>query len=69
MLKFILAREGGYVNSKNDRGGPTNKGVTQVTYNSYRRSKNLPTKDVRDITQQEVEDIYYNKGFQISILD
>ena len=31
MLKFILAREGGYANRKNDMGGPTNKGVTQVT--------------------------------------
>ena len=55
MLEFVLAREGGYVNRKTDRGGPTNKGVTQVTYNSYRRSKDLPTKDVKDITQQEVE--------------
>ena len=44
MLKFILAREGEYVNNKNDMDGPTNKGVTQVTYNSYRRSKDLPTK-------------------------
>ena len=65
MLKFILACEGGYVNRKTDRGGPTNKGITQVTYNSYRRSKDLPTKDVRDIAHQEVEDIYYNNYYKI----
>ena len=69
MLKFILAREGGYVNRKTDRGGPTNKGVTQVTYNSYRRSKDLLTKDVKDITQQEVEDIYYNNYYKASGAD
>ena len=28
MLKFVLAREGGYVNNPNDKGGETNKGIT-----------------------------------------
>lgn len=69
MLKFVLAREGGYVNRKTDRGGPTNKGITQVTYNSYRRSKDLPTIDVKNITQQEVEDIYYNNYYKASGAD
>ena len=69
MLKFVLAREGGYANRKNDMGGPTNKGITQVTYNSYRRSKNLSTEDVRNITQQEVEDIYYNNYYKASGAD
>ena len=69
MLKFVLAREGGYVNRKTDRDGPTNKGVTQTTYNSYRRSKNLPTKDVKEISQQEVEDIYYNNYYKASGAD
>lgn len=69
MLKFVLAREGGYVNRKSDRGGPTNKGITQTTYNSYRRSKELPTADVRDITQQEIEDIYYNNYYKASGAD
>lgn len=34
-LKFILAREGGYVDRSEDRGGPTNKGITQVVYSAY----------------------------------
>jgi len=34
MLKFVLAREGGYVNDKDDPGGETNKGITHTTYNS-----------------------------------
>ncbi len=69
MLKFVLAREGGYVNNKNDLGGPTNKGITQTTYNSYRRSKGLSTVDVKNITQQEVEDIYYNNYYKASGAD
>lgn len=69
MLKFVLAREGGYVNNKNDLGGPTNKGITQTTYNSYRRSKGLSTVNVRNISQQEVEDIYYNNYYKASGAD
>ena len=33
-LKFILQREGGYVNDPNDLGGETNKGITYRTYNA-----------------------------------
>ncbi len=29
---FILSFEGGYVNHPNDKGGPTNKGVTIATW-------------------------------------
>jgi lysozyme family protein len=60
-LKFVLEREGGYVNNPNDKGGATNKGITQNTYNAYLQSKGRPTKDVRNITQAEVEDIYYSR--------
>ena len=60
-LSFVLKWEGGYVNNPNDRGGATNKGITQNTYNSYLQSKGRPTKDVRYITDAEVEDIYYSR--------
>lgn len=60
-LKFVLAREGGYVNNPNDKGGATNKGITQNTYNAYLQSKGRGTKDVRYITDAEVEDIYYSR--------
>ena len=51
MLKFVLAREGGYSNNKDDLGGETNKGITHTTYDSYRRSKGLPTIDVKNISK------------------
>ncbi len=59
MLKQILSYEGGYVNDPNDSGGKTNKGVTQKTYDGYRRQKGLPLRSVREITDAEIKDIYY----------
>lgn len=59
-LYFVLKWEGGYVNNPNDKGGATNKGITQATYNNWLRSQNKTTKDVRNITDSEVKKIYYN---------
>lgn len=59
-LAIVLKSEGGYSNDKVDRGGPSNHGVTQKTYNSWCRRNGLTTKDVKNITEQEVRDIYYN---------
>ena len=59
-LKFVLKWEGNYVNNPNDKGGATNKGITQNTYNGWLRSKGQNLKDVRNITDSEVKEIYYN---------
>lgn len=69
MLKFVLLREGGYSNNPNDKGGETNKGITYQTYNSYRKSKGLPIKSVKYITDEEVRDIYYNNYYKASGAD
>lgn len=58
-LKFVLKWEGGYVNNPNDKGGATNKGITQNTYNSWLKSQGKASKDVRNITDSDVEQIYY----------
>ena len=48
--RFILSFEGGYVNDKNDSGGPTNKGVTLKTLNSIHLDKNKDGKvDLKDL--------------------
>ena len=60
-LAFVLKWEGGFVNDPDDKGGATNKGITQYTYNSYLKSKGMQTKSVRNITQAEVEEIYYKQ--------
>ena len=58
-LARVLHYEGGYVNDPDDPGGATNKGVTQKTYDQWRDAQGLPRRSVRDITDVEVEDIYY----------
>jgi lysozyme family protein len=57
-LRLILRFEGGYVNDPDDPGGETNKGVTKKVYDEYRKSEGLPLRSVRDITDEEVADIY-----------
>ncbi|WP_248563561.1 glycosyl hydrolase 108 family protein, partial [Niallia sp. NCCP-28] len=58
-LAFTLGVEGGYVYDRYDYGGPTNMGVTQSTYNTYRDQKKLPRKDIRSITFEEAREVYY----------
>ena len=69
MLRFVLQEEGGYVNDPHDRGGETNKGITHTTYNSYRKNKGLPKRSVKNITDDEVRDIYYNNYYKASGAD
>lgn len=57
-LKFTLTYEGGYVYRADDRGGATNKGITQATYNAWRKSQGVPVQHVKNITDFEVTDIY-----------
>lgn len=63
-LKFVLKWEGGYSEHPNDPGGATMKGITQSVYDSWRKSKGLPTRHVRNITDDEVEAIYWEKYWQ-----
>lgn len=64
-LGFVLFAEGvrgestGYVNSRFDRGGETNFGITHLTYDAYRRSKHLPIQSVKLISRDEVDEIYH----------
>jgi len=60
-LAFVLKWEGGFVDDPDDKGGATNKGITQNTYNAYLKQKGLAQKSVKNITQSEVEAIYYSR--------
>ena len=57
-LKRVLHHEGGKVDDKLDRGGRTNKGVTQRVYDTYRKNKGLSPNDVWEMADSECRDIY-----------
>jgi lysozyme family protein len=58
-LKFVLKWEGGLTDDPDDPGGRTNRGITQREYDRFRKSKGLPTQDVAEISDDEVNEIYY----------
>ena len=55
---WVLAYEGGFVNHPKDPGGATNQGVTQRTYDAYRRRIGHATQSVRLIDNVERDTIY-----------
>jgi lysozyme family protein len=57
MISDILRREGGYVNHPNDRGGPTNWGVTQLTYSRW-LGRPASIQEVKDMSQETAKHIY-----------
>ena len=60
-LQHVLKLEGGYVNDPRDPGGATNRGITQRTYDAWRRERGLPPRDVRQIEEREVAEIYFER--------
>ena len=73
LLPFTLAQECPYPsnwgNPKNfsndpgDPGGKTMDGIIQVEYDKWRTQHGLPRRDVRQMTEDEGDDIYYNNYY------
>jgi lysozyme family protein len=57
-LELIWGHEGGYVNRKTDRGGPTKFGVTAKTLAAARGVPKVTAEQVRNLTIDEAEAIY-----------
>ena len=49
-VKDVLKHEGGYVNDPDDPGGETNMGISKKAY---------PYLNIKELTEQDVKDIYY----------
>lgn len=58
IMQFVHKWEGGYVNHPNDPGGATNRGITQRTYDAWRKKKGLSLRSVKDMPPQEDVEIY-----------
>jgi lysozyme family protein len=58
-LRFVLKWEGDLSNNPDDRGGLTKWGVTQATYDRYRKAKGLPLQSVSKLTDAEMREIYW----------
>jgi lysozyme family protein len=63
-LEHTLRFEGGYVHHPLDRGGATNYGITQKTYDGWRRTTGKPLQSVEFITDLEVRGIYFENYWQ-----
>ncbi len=60
IISAILAREGGYVDHPDDRGGPTNRGITLDT---LRRARGVPVTvdDLKALTEAQAREIYLTR--------
>lgn len=66
MLKFVLKWEGGYSDDADDSGGATKWGITHAAYESYMNDKNA---DVRNMTKDQMKEIYKNNYYIASGAD
>jgi lysozyme family protein len=57
-IKFVLAREGGYINHPNDKGGKTNMGITEGTLNSAYKKGLVTNNNVATLSRSDAEKIY-----------
>ncbi len=68
-LERVLGEEGGVSNHRNDRGGLTNYGVTQGTYNAWRDKHHLRRQPVTEIRPGEVRAVYRQDYWQAAYCD
>jgi lysozyme family protein len=71
IIGMIIRNEGGYVNHPNDRGGPTNMGITQKTLSNY-LGYAASIDQVKNLTYDTAFEIYernYIIGPRINTLD
>lgn len=60
IIALIIQHEGGYVNNSDDKGGPTNMGVTIESLGSFRGSV-CTAQDIQNLSLKEASALYLNK--------
>jgi lysozyme family protein len=61
VIKPLLAREGGYVNHPDDRGGATNFGITQAVFTEWLARQGKTWRDVKTLTEDEASRMYFTQ--------
>lgn len=56
-VRMVLEHEGGYVFNENDKGGETNKGITQKNFSQF-LGREATEDDMRNMTEQQAIDFY-----------
>lgn len=61
LVEMVFDAEGRtYTNYKDDYGGKTNWGLTQIAYDEYCRThQNAPRKEVKDLSEEEIRKVFY----------
>ena len=67
-LNAVLKHEGGFVDDPDDRGGATNRGITQKTLSDW-RGKEVTAADVQALTETEAGGIYKARYWDKMSLD
>lgn len=67
--EVVLREEGGLAHLPGDSGGLTNFGITQVAYDRYLGRNEQSSRSVEGITEEEVQDIYYNDYWEPSLAE
>lgn len=57
-MQRVFDAEGGYSDHPDDKGGPTNYGITLSTLKGYRPNETVTKEDVKNLTKAEAEAIY-----------
>ena len=58
VMKWMGLSEGGYVDDKDDPGGPTNYGITERVWHADLKLRGLPPSDVRNVTKEIANRIF-----------
>ena len=67
-VDFVLKEEGGFVDNPDDRGGPTNFGITQETLEDF-LGKSVTLEDVKNLPVETAKDIYHRNYWDQLHLD
>lgn len=60
--ELLMKDEGGFSNNPIDRGGPTNRGITQASWDNFRkRCKSPMPADVFDLQPDQIYNFYLNE--------